>query len=48
VNTDEICERESERTRIQNAVVGEDFEYVRHCAGTISTSNNSPVAQSTS
>jgi len=25
VNTDEICERESERTRIQNAVVGEDF-----------------------
>jgi len=34
VNTDEICERESERTRIQNAVVGEDFEYVRHCAGT--------------
>ena len=34
VNTDQIRERPSERTRIQNLVVGEDFEYVRHCAGT--------------
>ncbi|WP_089816858.1 glutamate-cysteine ligase family protein [Halomicrobium zhouii] len=34
VYQDEIPERESERTHIQNAVVGEDFEYVRHCAGT--------------
>lgn len=31
---DEIRERPSDRTRIQNRVVGEDFEYVRHCAGT--------------
>jgi gamma-glutamyl:cysteine ligase YbdK (ATP-grasp superfamily) len=29
-----IEELPSERTRIQNQVVGEDFEYVRHCAGT--------------
>ncbi|WP_336337844.1 glutamate-cysteine ligase family protein [Haloarcula brevis] len=34
VNTDEIAELPSDRTRIQNRVVGEDFEYVRHCAGT--------------
>lgn len=34
VNTDQIRELPSERTRIQNRVVGEDFEYVRHCAGT--------------
>jgi len=34
VNQDDIREHESERTRIQNAVVGEDFAYVRHCAGT--------------
>nr|WP_245902785.1 glutamate-cysteine ligase family protein [Salinigranum rubrum] len=31
---EEIDERPSERTRIQNEVVGENFEYVRHCAGT--------------
>jgi gamma-glutamyl:cysteine ligase YbdK (ATP-grasp superfamily) len=31
---DEIDERPSDRTRIQNRVVGENFEYVRHCAGT--------------
>ncbi|ATW89701.1 glutamate-cysteine ligase [Halohasta litchfieldiae] len=29
-----IQELPSERTRIQNEVIGEDFEYVRHCAGT--------------
>lgn len=34
VNADQIQELPSERTRIQNRVVGEDFEYVRHCAGT--------------
>lgn len=34
VNAGRIRERPSERTRIQNSVVGEDFEYVRHCAGT--------------
>ncbi|WP_336359938.1 glutamate-cysteine ligase family protein [Haladaptatus sp. ZSTT2] len=31
---EEVTEIPSERTRIQNAVVGGDFEYVRHCAGT--------------
>ena len=31
---EEIHELPSERTRIQNEVVGENFEYVRHCAGT--------------
>jgi gamma-glutamyl:cysteine ligase YbdK (ATP-grasp superfamily) len=31
---EEIDELPSERTRIQNAVVGENFAYVRHCAGT--------------
>jgi hypothetical protein len=31
---EEIDERPSDRTRVQNRVVGEDFEYVRHCAGT--------------
>ncbi len=30
----EIRERSSERTWIQNRVIGDDFEYVRHCAGT--------------
>jgi gamma-glutamyl:cysteine ligase YbdK (ATP-grasp superfamily) len=30
----EIAEIQSERTRVQNLVVGDDFEYVRHCAGT--------------
>jgi gamma-glutamyl:cysteine ligase YbdK (ATP-grasp superfamily) len=34
VNTDRIREIPSERTRIQKRVIGEDFEYVRHCAGT--------------
>ncbi|AUG48824.1 glutamate--cysteine ligase [Haloarcula taiwanensis] len=34
VNADEISELPSDRTRIQNRVVGDDFEYVRHCAGT--------------
>lgn len=34
VNTGQIRERPSERIRIQNRVIGEDFEYVRHCAGT--------------
>ncbi|WP_284009756.1 glutamate-cysteine ligase family protein [Haloarcula pelagica] len=29
-----IRELPSDRTRIQNVVVGDDFEYVRHCAGT--------------
>ena len=29
-----IEDRDSERTRIQDRVVGERFEYVRHCAGT--------------
>ena len=31
---DEIRDRPSERTRIQDRVGGERFEYVRHCAGT--------------
>jgi hypothetical protein len=30
----EIADLPSERTRIQDRVVGSDFEYVRHCAGT--------------
>jgi gamma-glutamyl:cysteine ligase YbdK (ATP-grasp superfamily) len=34
LHADEISELPSDRTRIQNAVVGDDFEYVRHCAGT--------------
>jgi carboxylate-amine ligase len=34
VTHDEIQEFPSERTRIQNRVIGEDFKYVRHCAGT--------------
>ncbi|QSG08730.1 Glutamate-cysteine ligase family 2(GCS2) [Halapricum desulfuricans] len=34
VRADEIAEIPSERTRIQNEIVGEDFQYVRHCAGT--------------
>jgi glutamate---cysteine ligase / carboxylate-amine ligase len=34
VSHEEIPEFPSERTRIQNLVIGEDFEYVRHCAGT--------------
>lgn len=31
---DEIADRPSERTRIQRELIGDDFEYVRHCAGT--------------
>ena len=34
IHEDEIAEITSERTRVQNEVVGEDFQYVRHCAGT--------------
>ncbi|MFH5801193.1 glutamate-cysteine ligase family protein [Haladaptatus sp. CMAA 1911] len=34
ISHEEIREFPSERTRIQNLVIGEDFEYVRHCAGT--------------
>jgi gamma-glutamyl:cysteine ligase YbdK (ATP-grasp superfamily) len=34
IHAEEIAEIPSERTRIQNEVVGSDFQYVRHCAGT--------------
>ncbi|WP_136717613.1 glutamate-cysteine ligase family protein [Halorientalis salina] len=34
VNHDVVRDRPSDRTRIQDRVVGADFEYVRHCAGT--------------
>ncbi|ESS09590.1 MAG: hypothetical protein A07HN63_00395 [uncultured archaeon A07HN63] len=34
LTSEEISEIPCDRTRIQNTVVGEDFEYVRHCAGT--------------
>ena len=34
IHHDEIPDRPSERTRIQREVIGSDFEYVRHCAGT--------------
>jgi gamma-glutamyl:cysteine ligase YbdK (ATP-grasp superfamily) len=34
VNAGEVRDLPSERTRVQERVVGEDFEYVRHCAGT--------------
>jgi gamma-glutamyl:cysteine ligase YbdK (ATP-grasp superfamily) len=34
LNEDQVRELESDRTRIQNHVVGGDFSYVRHCAGT--------------
>jgi hypothetical protein len=34
INHDEIDDRPSERTRIQDEIIGSDFEYVRHCAGT--------------
>jgi gamma-glutamyl:cysteine ligase YbdK (ATP-grasp superfamily) len=30
----EISDLPSDRTRIQDAIIGEDFEHVRHCAGT--------------
>jgi carboxylate-amine ligase len=29
-----VTDRPSDRTRIQRRIIGEDFEYVRHCAGT--------------
>jgi hypothetical protein len=34
LNARGIADRPSERTRVQDRVLGEDFEYVRHCAGT--------------
>jgi len=34
IHAEEIADRPSERTRIQREVVGDAFEYVRHCAGT--------------
>ena len=34
LTSEEISEIPCDRTRIQNTVVGEDFEYVRPCAGT--------------
>nr|WP_130501310.1 glutamate-cysteine ligase family protein [Natrinema hispanicum] len=34
VNHDEVRDRPSDRTRIQDQVIGDEFEYVRHCAGT--------------
>jgi len=34
VHAEEITELPSDRTRVQNRVVGSDFAYVRHCAGT--------------
>jgi gamma-glutamyl:cysteine ligase YbdK (ATP-grasp superfamily) len=34
VNAPTVEELPSERTRVQNRVVGEEFAYVRHCAGT--------------
>jgi gamma-glutamyl:cysteine ligase YbdK (ATP-grasp superfamily) len=34
INAEEIAELPSDRTWMQNRVVGDDFAYVRHCAGT--------------
>ena len=34
LHQDEIADLPSERTRIQREIIGSDFEYVRHCAGT--------------
>jgi glutamate---cysteine ligase / carboxylate-amine ligase len=34
INSSEIQQRLDERGRIQRAVVGEDFDYAKHCAGT--------------
>ena len=34
LHADEIADLPSERTRIQDEIIGSDFEYVRHCAGT--------------
>ena len=34
IASEEIGDIPSDRTRIQDAIIGEDFDYVRHCAGT--------------
>jgi len=34
LNHEEIADLPSDRTRIQQEIIGSDFEYVRHCAGT--------------
>ena len=34
LNHGEIADLPSDRTRIQDGIIGADFEYVRHCAGT--------------
>jgi gamma-glutamyl:cysteine ligase YbdK (ATP-grasp superfamily) len=34
IAAEEIRDIPSERTRVQDRIVGDDFEYVRHCAGT--------------
>ncbi|MFW6321028.1 MAG: glutamate-cysteine ligase family protein [Halohasta sp.] len=34
LNHETVSELPSDRTRIQNRVIGESFQYVRHCAGT--------------
>ncbi|MFW6434925.1 MAG: glutamate-cysteine ligase family protein [Halovenus sp.] len=34
LNAGEITDLPSDRTRIQDGIIGADFEYVRHCAGT--------------
>ncbi|MFO7834375.1 MAG: glutamate-cysteine ligase family protein [Halohasta sp.] len=34
LNHETIAELPSDRTRIQNRVIGDSFQYVRHCAGT--------------
>lgn len=34
LNASDIADLPSERTRIQDEIIGPDFEYVRHCAGT--------------
>ncbi len=34
LHADEIADLPSDRTRIQDEIIGSDFEYVRHCAGT--------------
>ena len=34
INHGEITDLPSDRTRIQDRIIGEKFEYVRHCAGT--------------
>ncbi|AKU06859.1 glutamate-cysteine ligase family protein [Haloferax gibbonsii] len=34
ISTETVTERQSDRTRIQNRVIGSDFRYARHCVGT--------------